>query len=177
MNTLPTPNCTDPEGPAERVLFAWNQLNLVLGFFTRIDAKLSVILAVNLGMLAITGERMPPLISMANWMSIPFLLFILALSCSFYYLWRGAFPELGQSIVSVVYFKSVASMSEEGFRQAHTSSTHTQLADDLLSQIWRNSQILAKKFTSLRHAFLASLFAAIPWAVLLLGFTSLPETC
>lgn len=41
--------------PAE----AWNQLNLVLSFFPRIDTKLSVVLGINLGMLAILLPMLP----------------------------------------------------------------------------------------------------------------------
>lgn len=37
------------------------QLNLVLGFFSRVDAKASVVLAINTGMLAVLASNAPPL--------------------------------------------------------------------------------------------------------------------
>src|SRR5687767_6020324 len=48
-----------PRDPNDTVSAAWQQLNLVLGFFSRIDTKLSVVLGINLGMLALLATRLP----------------------------------------------------------------------------------------------------------------------
>ena len=48
-----------PVSDHEQVQAAWNQLNLVLGFFPRIDSRLSAVLALDLGMLALVGGRWP----------------------------------------------------------------------------------------------------------------------
>lgn len=167
MSVMQDPAIPAPVDERERLQAAWNQLNLVLGFFSRIDAKLSVVLGIDLGMLAMAGGRMPPLHTMTWWMLLAAALFALALMASFYHLWRGAFPDLNGGTNSVVYFKSIAGMSESAFRQAYSAALHAELADDLLNQVWRNSKILDCKFSSLRSAFVATICAVIPWVALL----------
>ena len=54
---------------------AWSQLNLVLGFYSRIDTKTSLVLGINLGMLAFLFSRAPPVaqISTLEWaFALPF---------------------------------------------------------------------------------------------------------
>ncbi|MEU4134617.1 hypothetical protein, partial [Streptomyces wuyuanensis] len=52
---LPSP----PNAQGGRVSTGWQQLSLVLGFFSRIDTKLSVVLGIDLGMLALVATRLP----------------------------------------------------------------------------------------------------------------------
>jgi len=172
MRDLQSPVSPESVDERERLLAAWNQLNLVLGFFSRIDAKLSVVLGIDLGMLALAGSRMPTLDTMTCWMLLTTTMFAPAIAVSFYHIWKGAFPDLSGGTGSVVYFKSIARMSESAFRQAYNVKGHSELADDILSQVWRNSTILDSKFSSLRRAFVATIFAVIPWIGLLVA---LPE--
>ncbi|ODS90376.1 MAG: hypothetical protein ABS45_15985 [Comamonas sp. SCN 65-56] len=164
----------DPALPATidergRLQAAWNQLNLVLGFFSRIDAKLSVVLGINLGMLALAGSRMPAIHTMDWRMLLIAASFAAAIAASFYHLWKGAFPDLNGGTSSIVYFKSIAGMSESAFRHAYSAACPAALANDVLNQVWRNSKILDRKFTSLRRAFVATICAVAPWVVLLIA--------
>jgi len=169
MSVIQEPVLPEPVDERERLQAAWNQLNLVLGFFPRIDAKLSVVLGINLGMLALAGSRMPLLNTMTWWMALFAAIFALALAVSFLHFWRGAFPDLNGGTNSLVYFGSIAGMTESAFRQAYRELPPTALSNDLLDQVWRNSKILSCKFASLRHAFLATFFAVLPWLALLVA--------
>jgi len=151
----------------ERLKAAWSELTLVLSFFPRIDTKLSVVLGLDLGMLAILAARLPAagditLLHLA--FGLPLLVF---LGRSMFGLWRGAFPHLEGGTNSLVYFRSICRMKETSFRQDFASLSASQLADDLLNQVWRNSRILVTKFESLRIAYVAMLGAALCWSVLL----------
>lgn len=156
-----------PTGQSDRVNVAWQQLNLVLGFFSRIDTKLSVVLGINLGMLALlatralTPKEMTPLAAGTG------VAFVIALGFSFRHLWVGAFPHLGGGTSSLVYFRSIATMRESDYRRAYAALSADELADDLLNQCWRNSKILTCKFHSLRYAYIATLLAVLPWVLLI----------
>lgn len=161
---LPSP----PNAQGGRVSTGWQQLNLVLGFFSRIDTKLSVVLGIDLGMLALVATRLPPPSEMTAAAAVFTTLFFTALGFSFRHLWNGSFPHLDGGTASLLYFRSIAQMRESEFRQACKSRSPEELADDLFNQCWRNSKILTCKFHSLRQAYIATLLAVVPWAALII---------
>lgn len=124
------PVLPEPLNERERLQAAWNQLNLVLGFFPRIDTKLSVVLGINLGMLALAGSRMPTLDTITGWMLLTASIFVTAIAASFYHVWKGSFPDLNGGTNSIVYFKSISRMSESAFRQAYNATDPLELAND-----------------------------------------------
>ncbi len=83
------------------------QLDLTLGFFSRVDAKLSVVLALNTGMLAVLGTNSPPVgkLTIPMWISAVFAL--LLIGTSIFFLYRGAFPKLKGGEGSLVYFRAI----------------------------------------------------------------------
>jgi hypothetical protein len=148
---------------SERISTAWNQLNLVLSFYSRIDTKTSVILGINLGMLAVLFTRVPPVAqtSALQWaFAVPFF-FVVAMS--FYHLHKGVRPHLDGGTNSLVYFRTIATMTESEFTSACKQRSSADLADDLHEQAWRNSKILNQKFDALRRAHDTALLAVIPW--------------
>ena len=68
-----------PPNQSDRVSAAWQQLNLVLGFFSRVDTKLSVGLGINLGMLAMIATRLPKLDELTALISVVGVLFLTCL--------------------------------------------------------------------------------------------------
>lgn len=162
-----------PSDPNDHVSAAWQQLNLVLGFFSRIDTKLSVVLGINLGMLALLATRMPTLKELTPFAAATGIAFLIALCFSFRHLWVGSFPHLEGGTNSLVYFRSIAQMRESDFRNAYGSLSSDQLAEDLLNQCWRNSKILTCKFHSLRQSYIATLLAVAPWMTLIIILTNL----
>ena len=155
-----------PPNQSDRVSAAWQQLNLVLGFFPRVDTKLSVVLGINLGMLAMLATRIPredltPLIAVMG------VAFFAPLTTSLWHVWWGYFPDLRGGTGSRIYFRAISKLSESEFRKACAARSLDDLEGDILEQCWRNSKILDGKFDSLRYAYLAALITLAPWMALI----------
>jgi hypothetical protein len=149
-----------------------DQLNLVLSFFSRVESKLSVVLAVDTGMLAVLGADAPPLKILSLPMAIFAVATVLLLAASVCFLYRGAFPALKGGHGSLVYFREIANRTEHKFIEEFKHQTDEQYANDLLGQTWRNAEILKIKFDSLKAAFALLALALIPWVVSLALFAA-----
>jgi hypothetical protein len=149
-----------------------DQLTLVLSFFARVDAKLSVVLAVDTGMIAVLGTDAPPVRNF-SWLMLIFAgVTILLLGLSIFFLYRGAFPSLKGGQASLVYFREIANRTEHKFIEAFKAQGDEQYVTDLLGQVWRNSEILKIKFDSLKIAFTLLALAIVPWIVSLALFAA-----
>jgi hypothetical protein len=147
----------------DRVNAAWQQLQLVLSFFPRVDTKLSVVLGINLGMLAMLATRLTITEGLTPLIATLGALFLTPLTISFWHIWHGYFPDLRGGTASLIFFRPVSEMTESEFRRACASRTFHELEGDILNQFWRNSKILTCKFYSLRRAYLAALITVAPW--------------
>ena len=162
------PNSGDlPPSQNDRVNAAWQQLNLVLSFFSRVDTKLSVVLGINLGMLAMLTARLPKADDFTLLIAVIGIIFVAPLVASFWHIWHGYFPDLRGGTESLIYFHPISQMTESDFRKACVSRSIQELENDILNQCWRNSKILTCKFYSLRHAYVAAAVAIIPWMALI----------
>ncbi len=166
MEDAPNSGCLQPS-QSDRVSAAWQKLHLVLSFFPRVDAKLSVVHGINLGLSAILVTLIPRLEHFTLGIAVLSAAFIVPLAISFWYVWWGHFPNLHGGHGSLIYFGSISRMSQDEFRGACAERTLADMENDLLNQCWRNSQILDSKFSSLRRAYLAALIALVPWLVLI----------
>jgi hypothetical protein len=116
-----------------------SQLTLVLNFFPRVDSISSVLLAINTGIIT-----------------------------SLWHLYKGAFPRLEGGEGSLIYFREIAKTTEANFVSEFARQDEPTYVNDLLGQVWRNSQILTEKFDHLKKAFWALGLAIVPWAIALL---------
>jgi hypothetical protein len=121
---------------------ARDQLTLVLSFFSRVDAKLSTVLAIDTAMLAALSASFPPLAKMTAWMAVAPALATLSLGLSFFYLYRGGFPDVGGGHDSAVYFKEIAKRTEAKFIEEYCRHAPESLRHAVLGQVWRNSENL-----------------------------------
>jgi hypothetical protein len=151
---------------------ARDQLTLVLGFFPRVDAKASAILAINTAMLAVLASNAPAAESMSVFSRILAGLTGAMIGGSFWFLYRVAFPVIHGGHQSLVYFREIAKRTEAAFIDDFLGQTDAARIKDLLGQVWRNSEILKLKFDSLRWAFVLMALAIIPWATAVLLFSS-----
>ena len=143
---------------------AKNQLNLVLSFFSRVDAKASVVLAVDTGMAGYLASRLPSPNAVLPWLLlIPLLAFVL-IGISLWHLYKGAFPNLTGGNLSLVYFREIAKRTETKFIDEFAEQSEADYAKDVLGQVWRNSEILVEKFNHLKCAFIFMALAVMPWA-------------
>ena len=177
MNPAPAPQPVADKHPAALSLSdqrkeARDQLNLVLSFFSRVDAKASALLAIDTGMLALVSSKAPPFTTM------PVLSYVLAgvtvamLGGSLWFLYRVAFPSLTGGHQSLIYFWEVARRTETNFIDAFRAEEEESRVKDLLGQVWRNSSILSAKFDALKWAFILMALAIIPWSVTVALFSS-----
>jgi hypothetical protein len=147
-----------------------DELGLVLSFFPRVDAKASVVLAVDTGMVGYLAAHLPALDSMHWWEFLAPACTVALLAWSFWYLYRGAFPQLRGGEGSLVYFKEVTKRTETKFVDEFMSQQEPAYIKDVLGQAWRNSQILKEKFDDVRLAFIFMAIAVLPWAISLSNF-------
>ena len=150
---------------------ARKQLDLVLSFFSRVDAKASVVLAVDMGMLGFLVAHVPLPRSLAWWeIALPSAT-VLLLGISFYFLYKSAFPNLRGGTSSLVYFREIAARTETKFIDEFSKQPIGEHAKDLLGQAWRNSEILREKFDGLKIAFIFLALAIPPWVISLVIFS------
>ena len=138
------------------------QLDRVLAFFPRADAKGSVLLAVDTGMLAVLASNAPPSSSF-DWILLLTLLPVALLGISLYHLYKGAFPSLDGGHDSLIYFREISKRTESRFIDAFIAQPDETYLKDLLSQVWRNSEILKQKFNHIGAAFNWTALAILPW--------------
>jgi hypothetical protein len=151
---------------------AKDQLNLVLSFFSRVDSKASVLLAVDTGMAGYLASRLPSAYVLRDWwMLIPLVTFLL-IGRSVWHLYKGAFPNLVGGNQSLVYFREVATRTEAKYIDQFMAQTEIEYVKDLLGQAWRNSEILSEKFAHLKCAFIFMALAVFPWVVSLAMFAA-----
>lgn len=161
-----------PNESQELLKEARDQLNLVLGFFSRVDAKASVVLAINTGMLAVLASNAPPLQKISILARVTAVITLLIIAASFWFLYRIAFPSLSGGHRSLIYFREIANRTESGFIDEFSQQTHQARAKDVLGQVWRNSEILKQKFDALKVAFILMAIAILPWVAAVAMFSA-----
>jgi len=151
--------------------FATAQLDRLMGFFPRVEAKASFILALNIAMLGVMALNFPvrDIASPRGCFGIiASLLLLLSLS----QLYVVFFPHLkpGEK-PSLLFFGDIADMGWRAYHHAVRSLTDDALLEDITCQIWRNSEILKIKFARTRSAFIFTLMALPFWLLLLSAAT------
>ena len=146
---------------------ARQQLALVLGFFTRADDKLSLLLGVDLGMTAVAFAALDVPAGLAIGQVMLAVTFAALMLISLLHLFKGSFPQLEGGEQSLVYFRAIAAKQEAAFVAEFSEMTEADLARDLLQQTWRNSAILKKKFGHVKTAYVVTIVAVMPWSGLL----------
>jgi hypothetical protein len=149
---------------------ARNQLNLVLGFFPRVDGKQSVLLGIHLAMLGYLASRapIPSAETWPGWAASG--LFLIITVISLWKLYQGSFPNLGGGEHSLVFFRAIAGLREIDFVERYQGSSDEALVKEILCQVWRNSTILHEKFQKLKTASLLMAASTVPWLVAIILF-------
>src|SRR5882762_8620244 len=114
-----------------------DELNLVLGFFPRVESRFSVILAIDTGMVGFLAASAPALNMFSNWMWIAGGGAVFLVAVSIGNLYRGSFPDLKGGESSLVYFREIAKRREQQFVDEFSKQTKEEYSKDLLCQAWR----------------------------------------
>lgn len=146
------------------------QLKLVLSFFPRVNTMLSLILAIDTGMLGVLAANAPAIKTLTRPMVIASLATGALIAASLIFLYRGAFPDLDGGHDSLIYFREIARRTERTFVEEFKRQSDEDYINDVLRQVWRNSEILSAKFRSLKAAFIATATAIAPWVISLALF-------
>jgi hypothetical protein len=149
-----------------------DNLTRILGFFPRVDVLSSVILAIDISLLAVLAANTPALRSISRFQIVMAILFILVIGISLYNLYKCAFPRLECEEKSLIYFQEIARLEQLEFAREFLGQTEKDYLHDLIKQVWRNSEILQLKFRHLKFAFRFLVLALIPWIISLLIFAS-----
>ena len=150
--------------PSAKLAAAQSQLNLVLGFFGRVDTKLSVVLGINLALLGVLFTKILSTEKISILSLVAAGVFVILVTLSFVQLYRGSFPTLEGGHASIVFFREIQKKSEAEFIRAYRETTAEALAEDYLGQAWRNSKILTMKFDRLKSSYVLMAWAILPWA-------------
>lgn len=146
-----------------RLKSARDQLALVLSFFPRVDAKLSVVLGIDLAMLGFLASRLPDISVAGHWILGTSAATTLLIGFSLWHLYEGSFPSLAGGNGSLVYFRAIAERTEAKYIAEYNALSSDLMSSDVLGQVWRNSEILRKKFDSLVAAYKCMAIAVIFW--------------
>lgn len=139
------------------------QLDRVLGFFPRVETKISALFAVDVAMLALLAVN-ATVNDLGIWyLALLYVASAVALGTSIWFLYTASFPQLKGGDNSLVYFKEIARRTEANYLKAMRESEIEAYADDILGQVWRNSEILTAKFHGVKWAFISTALAVPAW--------------
>lgn len=160
---------TPPPSDAEHCAAALAQLDRLQAFFGRVEGKASFLFAINLALLGSVAVATP--------FKDPFspagvcgLIAGLLLVFSMVNLYAAFYPHLANPRPSVLYFADISRMTAADYMARVRSDTPAGRADDALCQLWRNAQILDKKFKRSLSGFILT-GAAIPFWLWLIALT------
>ena len=158
----------------DRQDFALGQLDRLLEFFSRVDAKATFFFAVVVAMLGVVAANFPvrdvvSLDGLAGGLSVIFL------AVATLRIYEALFPHLdGPQRSSLLYFCDIAAFKEDEYvERLKAVGTETVIAD-AASQAWRNAEILTIKFNKVRAAF-RWMVASLPVWLLFLLFVAVRE--
>jgi hypothetical protein len=154
----------NPKGTQE---FASKQLDRILGFFPRVEAKASFLFAMNAGLLTLLAINLRLEDFQVWFVVLPAVVALLLIVASLYFVYQCSFPHLKGGADSLIYFREIAKKTEANFIKDFLAQDEDSHARDLLGQVWRNSEILKIKFDALKTAFILTAVALIPWIAFL----------
>lgn len=142
---------------------ASSQLDRVLGFFPRAETKISALFAVDVAMLALLGVNATASDLGIWYLALLYFAAASALGLSIWFLYTASFPQLKGGDSSLVYFREIAKRTEANYLKEMRETEIDAYADDILGQVWRNSEILTAKFHGVKWAFICTAIAVPAW--------------
>lgn len=154
----------------DRHNFALLQLDRVLGFVPKAEGKVTTLFPVAVAMLGIIALKAPvqePL----SWRSVTGAIAAACLGMCLWRIYETLFPQLRAPRPSPTFFGEIAKRSEQEYIDQIKAVTADVLVEDAASQVWRNSEIVSKKFGKAKAAFHWVAFALPPWLLFLVLVT------
>lgn len=142
-------------------------LNLVLGFFPRVDTKASFLFALDSALLGFLAINVRPEDFRTWFLVLPGAAAVLVIAAGLWFVFHCSFPVLKGGAESVIYFREIARRTEASFIHEFTKLNDEDHTRDLLGQVWRNSEILTIKYSAIKTAFILTGIALLPWTAFL----------
>lgn len=79
------------------------------------------------------------------------------------------FPDLAGGHGSLIYFRQIAANTEANYIQRFKDRNDGEHLNDLLGQVWRNSEILKLKFDAVKLAFNLLVLSLMSWTIFLVA--------
>lgn len=155
----------------ELLTAALGQLDRFQTFFGRVEAKASFLLAVDLALLGSVAVAIP-VKDLGSVAGVTGLIAATFLSFSLINLYAAFYPHLKNPRTSLIFFADIADLTADEYKAKIRAASPNDMADDALCQVWRNAQILDKKFKRSRSAFLLTA-AALPFWIAVLSLATL----
>ncbi|MEC7741658.1 MAG: Pycsar system effector family protein [Pseudomonadota bacterium] len=143
------------------------QLDRVLGFFPRVEARINALFGVNTLILIIAALNVSAGDLQLWYVTIPGALLLVGLIVSYYHLFRANFPDDNGGEKSLIFFKEIQKRTEANYIAEFLECSEATLRNDLLGQIWRNSCIVCEKYRRVKLAIIACAISVAPFVVFL----------
>ena len=160
----------------EKIRIAESNLDRLLDWISRIDAKSSVVLGGNTAMLGVLASLAP---APHLWKKQTAIFAVLSTLCPFASLicvYLANYPQTKTKSSSLNFFGGIARHTLAEYQKAFANLSSPDYLNDLLEQIYRNSEIVIGKFRALRWAYRALLVGVIPWVLCLYYFRTFGDS-
>lgn len=149
--------------PEDRIRVAEESLSRQLQWVRAVEAKVSVLAAVAMGMLGLLATRIPT--DFESWKAVALFAIIGAAgqiacltSCGL-----ATFPRLKHKNLSLLFFATIASLTEDECVTQFKSVDSDAYLNDLLKQVHRNAQIATAKYWHVRFGTVSLLVSVPLW--------------
>lgn len=149
------------------------QLDRVLGFFPRIEARINGLFGVNTLVLAVGALNISVTDLKLWYVTIPGAVAVLALAMSYVFLFRANFPDVRGGADSLIFFAEIQKRTETDYLDQVLACSEDDFRKDMVGQIWRNSQILCDKYRNVKNAIISTTVALVPFFIFLAATASL----
>lgn len=143
------------------------QLDRVLGFFPRVEARINALFGVNTLILIIAALNVAAGDLRLWYVTIPGALLLIGLLVSYYHLFRANFPDDNGGEKSLIFFKEIQKRPEANYIAEFLDCSEATLRNDLLGQVWRNSCIVCQKYQRVKLAIIATAVSIAPFVMFL----------
>lgn len=143
------------------------QLDRVLGFFPRVEARINALFGVNTVILVVAALNLSANDLRLWYVTMPRALLIVGLLVSYYHLFRANFPDDNGGERSLVFFKEIQKRTEANYLEEFLDCSEAAFRSDLLGQVWRNSCIVCEKYQRVKLAIIATAISIAPFVMFL----------
>lgn len=143
------------------------QLDRVLGFFPRVEARINILFGVNTLILVIAALNLSAGDLRLWYVTVPASLLLFGLLVSYYHLFHANFPDDNGGEKSLVFFKEIQKRTEANYIAEFIECSEAKLRNDLLGQVWRNSCIVCDKYQRVKLAIITTSISIAPFVVFL----------